>query len=79
MVRVLPLFNDSSLQGHKETVQFVDFIKWGVLFCDYATKVLNATKEQKSIDEIQKKKEVITTKITLITEIEKSYKDEGML
>ena len=52
MVRVLPSFNDISLKGHKETVQFVDFIKWGVLFCDYATRVLNATKEQKSIDEI---------------------------
>jgi hypothetical protein len=48
----LPSFNNASLQGYKETVQFIDFIKWGALFCDYATKVLNASREQKSIDEI---------------------------
>jgi hypothetical protein len=57
----LPQFSNVNLLGYKETVQFVDFIKWGVLFCDYATKVLNAAKEQKSIDEIQKKKEIITS------------------
>ena len=62
---------------YKRDQEFVIYIKWGINFCEFASKVLKIVHMEKKIHELNDLKEKNDTKVLHITSIESEYEKEG--
>ena len=77
MILAYEKLTNVSNPDYKRDQEFVIYIKWGIDFCEFASKVLKIVDIEKKIHELNDLKENKDTKVLHITSIESEYEKEG--